>query len=535
MSAQVDIRAQVAPKGVEFSDQLIVLGDSDPPCDVDINKYLPTPASAVTSSENLSASDGEMNLHHHHPYPNQIQSTSSSHRHHSALSSSDQLPPTDQNSLRTTPYHTILRPPGKRRACAFREKPDLISDHITPNNYHSDDDPVETSCTDSEDDTYPSTVYRAPYADDIGDDIVDSTFEQCTRINTKLNSLPSGGAFSLMNSSEDVDSSSSDESHEHDSRKLIRVDGSAKLSTASGLGDEEDQPEEDEFRIEGAERVDEEEAVNVRSFGRSFARVCLSDGTPDVIVPDPHHTIPHVSVVAFADSEDEPHVRKNSSAKSRKNSTAGKGILSGTMSHNEPLTEVFTASKSAPPRRKSRVRGTFTRRSSVANARKPKGRTSRQLTENVHDDDSDVETMMSLSCFPSRKSAASKSKSKNIDGTGHTLLQVCARKDRAEDSDISKHTTNQNAQVLAVPDMDVRKNRSKSRKMVKNISLQHDDWIDFTTNASRKQRPPWLQRLVSSNMAESPSSTPRGSKGFENVSNASSKNRRKFWKFWGTK
>lgn len=415
----------------------------------------------------------------------------------------------------------------------------------------------------------------------------EDAFERSTRINTKLNSLPSGGAFSLMNSSEDVNSSSQARSlsssddgkrvnrtvrhghceiveHETDSetssdeedplspRRMVRVDGSARLSSASGLnGDDFDTDEdEDEFGIEGAERVEEEEAIQVRSFGRAFARVCLKDGTEDKIIPDPrrndmtgNENDDERNGVAFANDST---VEKKPSGEEIIAVGASAKLQSATSTHidtRQADRERMAASKSTPPRRKSRLRITFTRRSSAAGRRASGGSGS--------EDSNDGKSrnvlrgnMSALGCFPNRRTMLSR-KNKDLDSrTG--ALSTCDPGIVTPVGNLDRNVTEYSAakppkgkfsSTAPTTPEEIAKaaQESAKRKIVKNISLQRDDWIDFATNAAQRQRQPWLIRLVSSSGNESTASGGRYGGGSGDASTTSTDDgrigRRK-WRIW---
>lgn len=347
----------------------------------------------------------------------------------------------------------------------------LSSEH--PTRAYPLEDDVETSCTDSDTASHPE-----PPA-------VQHDFAHSTRINTKLNSLPSGGAFSFMNSSEDVHSRSIEsESSSEDirsTRRMVRVDGSAKLSTASGLADDDEDDDEDEFGIEGAERVDEEEALQVRSFGRSFARASLKHtANDDGAFGSSRHSCDHVDSIHVDDDDDDDSCSEQSDCASEEDAST------------------------PPSRRKSRIRLTFSRRTTASTMRRsldarPFRSNAAELSESAN-----VAPGAALSCFPNRrtmvvKRAKTASPPGNVPGSGA---------------------------MIAVPDFA----DASGRKMVKNVSMQRDDWIDFATNAASRQRHPWLVRLVS--LHGSPGKSTSGSRDEDE---SSRKGRKKFWKRWGRK
>lgn len=471
---------------------------------------------------------------------------------------------TTLSQMRITPKEVVLRPApvGKRRA---RFYPDEGGAGIR------DEDVVETSCTDSDASATDPADGPVPLVSSEGECrrvTSDERFAECTRINTKLNSMPSGGAFSFMNSSEDITSasrassdSSTDDEDLRSSRRMIRVDGSAKLSSASGLADD-DMFNDDEFGIEGAEKVDEEEAIQVRSFGRSFARVSLKDGGgDDIIIPDPRRGPQRRSGVAFTEPSDDEK-RKGTIAKSQKERVTDPLFVD---EDDDTYQDIFF-SKSAPPRRKSKIRIAFTRRSSNASSCKKSGEVGGKLSmrkpkqEEVEDvvvetsikDDSDTENT-GMSCFPSRKAIATKQRGKVSASESRSKSHPATNMERGS-PEIRRNQGVQKdmGQLVSVPDMtkvvmgDRERKPKKDRHMVKNVSLQRDDWIDFATNA--KQRNSWLVRLVSNNSAAgpadaSPSSSPskRNSRmtvdtnATEQVSPVSKRTSRPFWKWWSRK
>lgn len=407
----------------------------------------------------------------------------------------------------------------------------------------SDDDAVETSCTDSDSEPDPNPDPHSSHLEAqtycIPPRLSQSSFERSTRINTKLNSLPSGGAFSLMNSSEDVNSSSSDEEDLRASRKMIRVDGSAKLSTASGLGDESDNSEDDEFGIEGAERVDEEEAVHVRSFGRSFAHVRLNDvvanhhdeaysihssdhGRPEVSFNLPHNDHSSVRSVGVQDHDGNP-----SCSPSFDNA------------QGSPVCEILHESKSVPPKKKSKLKLTFVRRASMVRSRRSKEKSFSKTGTDMVVAEPELNAFSGVSCFPTRRTTVMKPRIKSSDAPraslpscGPCVGDTSVAEEGNSQMGLSEHAT----QLMVVPDMEVRAGRGNGRAtIVKNVSMQRDDWIDFATNGSQKQRPPWLTRLTSHNRAESTCSSKRGNAARAQSSGSSTSRTstaRRLWKMW---
>lgn len=358
---------------------------------------------------------------------------------------------------------------------------------------------------------------------------------ECTRINTRLNSMPSGGTFSFMNSSEtlgvsDTSSSSSSEDDLHLSRKMVRVDGSAKLSSASGLADDED----DAFGIEGAEEVDEEEAVQVRSFGRSFARVRLKDGE-DVIIRDPRR-------------KDTDHTNAN-----HEDDISKVERMTTDVDMNERDGEKWAdlvSIKSAPPRRKSRLKIAFTRRSSSSSANKSRRRSGNLQghgNDESDDGESDICTESDFgpgTCFPHRKTALLRQRAKTLSGDRPYKPR---RKSLAHIPGTSKGRHKRSATIadpgtlVAVPDMEEQVEAEReTRRMVKNVSLQRDDFIEFATNAASRQKHPWLVRLVSSNGRPSPpspasKSTSSGTGNRANKASRKGRRRRFWWRWFGKK
>lgn len=492
--------------------------------------------------------------------------------------------PQPQHLVHIQPTEVTLRHHGKRRA---RFHPD----HVLA--LHQVDEPLETSCTDSDASAsvpssplHPLAKQSLLAAQYDGTPQSDKLLQQSTRINTKLNSMPSGGTFSFMNSSEDIvsdtldtDDSDSDISSSTDddfrsSRRMVRVDGSAKLSSASGLNEDDffDDEDEDEFGIEGAERVDEEEDIQVRSFGRSFARVSLKDGE-DVIIRDPRKREKANSEVAFVlpEEREDGHSRRRSSSvrvPDRPRPAQSDGDASRPYEMN--------TSHSDPPRRKSRMRMTFNKRAATANTVKstqrksagrkssdysPVGRTSvdcevpvrksmdrvlatRPMRPDVDmASDTDSESMATASCFPSRKGTLLRHRTRSstpnvephtsVDGSRPTpaksMLRGWGRK-AAESS----------GQLVVPPDMSniragPRRSPSPERKIVKNVSLQKDDWIDFATNAARSQRHPWLIRVLSNNRMSSPSKKQARPIAVQTEESVTRRKSKRFWKVFSRK
>ncbi|CDF35924.1 unnamed protein product [Chondrus crispus] len=527
---------RAAAKGVEFSDEPIILG---------------APASSTATTADHS--------------PSIYQS------HHSS-----------EPHLHISPADVALRPPGKRRA-RFHSDQSLTLNHV--------EEPLETSCTDSDASaSIPSSplhpiakkAFLAAQYD--GTPQNEKLVEQSTRINTKLNSMPSGGAFSFMNSSEDIVSDSLDTSDSdtetasstdddlRSSRRMIRVDGSAKLSSASGLNDDDflDDDDDDGFGIEGAERVDEEEDIQVRSFGRSFARVSLKDGE-DVIIRDPRKKDGARSEVAFAlpGSEEDGGRRRSSSVRvpdrPRPLESDGDSGLRG-----------MNTSRSDPPRRKSRMRLTFNKRAATANAVKNAQRKSMErnsidrtsvdrtsvdrdgvarpsidrvlATRSMQPDvdmssDTDSDVMMTGSCFPSRKGTASRRRTRSSTSNvkpGASVDIAWPQQDKSKLGGWGRKKSQAAGQLVSPPDMSNmvegrRRHPSPERKIVKNVSLQKDDWIDFATNAARSQRHPWLVRVLSANRMSSPAKKQTRPIAAQTEQDKTRKKSKRFWRVFSRK
>lgn len=556
-------------KGVGFSDQLIVLGGGSPPPSCELSSTLPKAAVFVRRG---CVAQAEMADDPCADSPSKPRSLSE-HFEHTRVA--EETPVRDVEAtalpqLHIPPGDVVLRPPGKRRARFYPDemlRRGLEGEACAPP--PAEEEQVETSCTDSDPEGGEEAPVGTPQTRvEYGNVESEEMFQECTRINTKLNSMPSGGTFSFMNSSEDVNSerervsseseSSTDDEDLRSSRKMIRVDGSAKLSSASGLADEDFLVEDDEFGIEGAERVDEEEAIQVRSFGRSFARVSLKDGE-DVIIRDPRKREKSRSEVAFAIPEDGKRRSSSARAADRPRDTEVPG------SGEDGLQQDFATCRSDPPRRKSRIRITFTKRSSTANSvrnaerksvdRKSADRRSldrksvdqalatRQMEPEVEmSSDSDTETTGTMSCFPTRKTTflRQRTKSTTVDAVPGIAMEGVPEQ-RSKSGWLGRKTAKNVGQLVAMPDMsDVAKGRKRSpspeRKIVKNVSLQHDDWIDFATNAARGQRHPWLVRVLSNNRASA--SPPKPTKPVAAQTDPDLSSRRKskrFWKRFGLK
>lgn len=437
-----------------------------------------------------------------------------------------QISPSEKPRSTSLDIPSTRRSPGKRHARFFDSPPQLIPDSFsTPPRPYSEF--LETSCTDSEDD-HPSISPHHPRTDPFH---VKPSYDidKSTRINTKLNSLPSGGEFSLMNSSEDVYSSSSDDEHHPSSaRRLVRVQGSAKLSSASGLADDSDLEEEDEFAIEGAEEVDEEEAVNVRSFGRSFARVCLKEDADRSFPQKPTKWEKHKSQVSF----DVPEAKPSQHEESRTDQASASDCASAAsapITQKKPPQQGLPACKSAPPSRKSRLRLTFARRPSTADTREPRSGMGPRAATSVNVSEDNV---IRLSCFPIRR-APSRLRTKSGDIRSGLLHRTRTARDDSTRTATAANSNEPN-QLLAVPEFTVDDRRSsrtrKNRKMVENVSMQRDDFIDFATNSPHRQRSQWLSRLISHDGADSEASSVRDSQAL--AGDASRPSKSSGWKVW---
>lgn len=561
-------------KGVEFSDELIVLGAPGgthilPKGSVFVHRG----AVAQAESETDPCADA----------PGKPRSLSE-HFEHTKVDEETPLPHVDHAAvpqLLIPPGDVVLRPPGKRRARFYPDE-DLTSSlekhSYKPGEGEEEEEPVETSCTDSDasgGEGAPRTVpQRARVPLEYASPESEEMFQESTRINTKLNSMPSGGTFSFMNSSEDIVSdrietseseSSTDDEDLRSSRRMIRVDGSAKLSSASGLGDEDFLVEDDEFGIEGAERVDEEEAIQVRSFGRSFAKVSLKDGE-DVIIRDPRKRDKARSEVAFA----LPEVDKDGKRRSSSTRVPDRPRAMGSNGEDASEPEMNTC-RSDPPRRKSRLRMTFTKRAATANAVKnaelksterrsmdrksgdrrsvERGSLERQSIDrvlarrNMEPDielssNSDSERAAVGSCFPTRKTTLLRQRTKSAtpDAVAGVALEGVPERQKSRIGWRGRRTAKNVGQLVAIPDMNNaaqgrKRNASPERKIVKNVSLQHDDWIDFATNAARGQRHPWFVRVLSNNKASS-SSPAKPSKPTAAQTDPDMSTRKKSKRFW---
>lgn len=77
----------------------------------------------------------------------------------------------------------------------------------------------------------------------------------------------------------------------------------------------------------------------------------------------------------------------------------------------------------------------------------------------------------------------------------------------------------------------------RDRRMVKNVSMQRDDWIEFATSGNRSRKQPWLARILSSsNVHESFHARIRKQDSVQREEDreASGVNRKvsRFWRFW---
>ncbi|CAN8070487.1 unnamed protein product, partial [Agarophyton chilense] len=431
------------------------------------------------------------------------------------------LPPAAQT--RIPPHEVVLRPPDRRRPRCFADAassplpPPVLRDH-----------PAHSSDSDSDNGTIQSARVSSVHVLDLDH----HQLARCTRLNTKLNSLPSGGAFSFLNSSDDVltdsapsasplpspsstssssssslSSSSSSGSSDHylESRKLIRVDGSAKLSTASGVLDSsDDEHPSDEFNIDGAEPVEEEQAVQLASFGSALPHIPLHPQQQQQQQQQLHSSL---APIPSSSNTTPDRQRPNPS-----NSKARTMPLSRPCNADALQQHILNGCHpvdSAPSKRPSRLRLTFFRSPS---ARRAAGTRRGEHSPAVHDEDVIEQRMgsfSSISCFSTRRSSA-RLRSMRAD-------RVDARPSAAPSRGAAAAATTTNmgaqAQMVAVPEFE-------ARRMVKNISLQRDDFIDFTTNGRNTavKRAPWLTRLVSGGQDGSVS----GSDGGDRHSTASS-------------
>lgn len=483
-------------KGVGFSDELVVLGPPLPKGKVFVHR-------GEVAEEHMMQDPCADDPHKPRTLSEQFEHTVVSE--HSLIGS---VP-----SVTIPREDVVLRPPGKKRARFVEQAQEGAA-------LEACEESLETSCTDSD-----ASEGKIGGVQCLGVGLLsEEDLRKCTKINTRLNSMPSGGDFSFLNSSDDVqsattsDTSSSDDEDLISVRRMIRVDGSAKLSSASGLGDDDFLVEEDEFGIEGAERVEEEEAVQVRSFGRSFAKVWLRDGD-DVLISDPCRE-KRQSEVTFASEH----------GGERREYIGDVGDV--TAGHDddddedEPSCQDLIMSKSTPPRRKSRLKIPLARWSSTDSSSKPP---ESALTKpmcgseagdeggnaGANDAESDVLTESDVgpgSCFPNRKTALLRQRAKTMAGErppqGPRRRSLCYVSGGRRGRNRKDSKPSQGGTVMAVPDMyeEVRgqSKEKEERKMVKNVSLQRDDWIEFATNAAKQQKHPWLVRLVSSNGRPSP-------------------------------
>lgn len=537
-------------KGVGFSDQLVVFGPSIPKARVFVHR------GQVAEQRMMSEPYAD--------HPSNPRSLSEQFQHTVVSEESLEGVP----SIRIPNEDVVLRPPGKKRArfVAERHVAEMIpADAFEPSPVEACDSGLETPCTESDGSDGKRPLTGTSAFDLLrGGVMSEEDLRECTRINTRLNSMPSGGDFSFMNSSEDVhsetsasaeESESEDEDDDHSltstssseeelrlSRKMIRVDGSAKLSSASGLADEDfSGDDEDEFGIEGAERVDEEEAVQVRSFGRSFAKVSLRDGE-DVIIRDPRKKDDRKGNVAFAEVTEEVEGREYSGQVAD-----GDRNTDGSTRPNADI----TICRSTPPQRKSKMKITFARRSSNTSSKQDSAVVAMNVValrdgDGLRDDVSESAYTESdygpPSCFPSRRTTLLRQRARTI--TGERSSSGSRRRsffsvigDRGKHG---RHGCGRSGEreVVAIPDMDaeVRAQREGGQGMVKNVSLQRDDWIEFATNQASQQKHPWLVRLVSSN------GRPRSTGGMDDGGrNGGSgrregrRRRRRFLRWWGGK
>lgn len=149
---------------------------------------------------------------------------------------------------------------------------------------------------------------------------------------------------------------------------------------------------------------------------------------------------------------------------------------------------------------------------------------------------SDMETMVMVSCFPTRKTTLlrQRTKSTKVDAVPGVAIQGAPER-KSKSGWLGRKTAKDVGELVAIPDMSEvakgrKRNPSPERKIVKNVSLQHDDWIDFATNAARGQRHPWFVRVLSNNRASS--SSPKPTKPAAAQTDPALFARRKSKRFW---
>lgn len=353
-------------------------------------------------------------------------------------------------------------------------------------------------------------------------------------------------------------------------RKLVRVDGSATLSAI--CDDDDDDDDDDQFGIDGAEQVDEEEAVQVRSFGRSFGQVRLAS-TPQPqqklpfrskhrfdppITSTPLHPWQKDSALCIGSACDSADLETND-IHTEDDSTPLDTTLQIQMSDhslnqqqipdrscvaNEPKPSVrylrnvpdidedaenwpgvsCSAEICAAEKRKSRLLLPFSRRSSAVGSSRNGDNRSTTTTETGG-------IVSALMCFPSRRAtfrtpcltrdrhrdaeaiingADAKCNTRFARGSTarpnqcHTCrpgLQCSSSRDTplvrcslttTTDCQSGKHS-------LKNSDSQIENNDTGQKKLVKNVSLQRDDWIEFTTSSnSGPRKAAWIVRLLSS-------------------------------------
>lgn len=365
-------------------------------------------------------------------------------------------------------------------------------------------------------------------------------------------------------------------------RKLVRVDGSATLSAiCDDEDDDDDDDDDDHFGIDGAEQVDEEEAVQVRSFGRSFGQVRLAAPTsPPTSSPQPHQKLPSRSKHRFDPPivSTPPHLWQKDSAL-----CIGSACDSADLEANDPNlhddhpTSLDTTLHNRSPQRslhqshipdrnciasdpkhnqihqhdfadpgenaehwpqhlspndiraaekpKSRLVLPFARRSSAVASSKNGDTNSATAPDSGR-------VVSSLLCFPSRRatfrapcllrerhrdpeSAINRADARTNSRTAHSLnsqssqphgTQPVLTSSSSRDTPLISSTTTTTTTPSDCPFgketvkcSDICNHGTTQKKMVKNVSLQRDDWIEFTTSSnSGPRKTAWIVRLLSS-------------------------------------
>lgn len=363
-------------------------------------------------------------------------------------------------------------------------------------------------------------------------------------------------------------------------RKLVRVDGSATLSAICDDEDDDDDDDDDHFGIDGAEQVDEEEAVQVRSFGRSFGQVRLATSiSPPTLSPQPHQKLPFRSKQRFdppivstpphlwqkdsalcigsaCDSADleandpnpddhhpappdislldrSPHHSlhqshipdRNCIASDPKHNQLHQHDIVDSEQNAEHWPRHFPHDICAAEKRKSRLVLPFSRRSSAVGSSRNGDTNSTTAPESGG-------VVSALLCFPSRRATfrapcllrerhrdpeaainradattnsrtarAPSARPSQPHGTQPVLLSSSSRDAPHISSTTTTTTTPSDCQSRKEIDKcpDSCNHGTNRKKMVKNISLQRDDWIEFTTSSnSGPRKTAWIVRLLSS-------------------------------------